>query len=46
MLGSWLTGSSRKATMPKIRIPVMTRMVITGRRMKISDRFMTAARPL
>src|SRR5258706_15173650 len=39
MFGSWLTGSSRKATMPKMRMPVITSTVMTGRRTKISEMF-------
>jgi len=43
-LGSVDTGSSRYAAMPKIRMPAMTRTVMTGRRIQISQKF-TKARP-
>ncbi len=37
--GSAFTGSSRYATMPKIRIPIITSAVITGRRTKRAAMF-------
>src|SRR5579863_7032800 len=36
-LGRSDTGSNRYAAMPNTRIPIMTRVVMTGRRTKISD---------
>ena len=36
-LGRSLTGSRRYAMMPKMRIPTMTNVVMTGRRMKSSE---------
>src|SRR5215475_12763708 len=42
-LGSAFTGSSRYAAAPKIRIPSMTRKVITGRRTKRAAMFMRSA---
>src|SRR3990170_4121128 len=42
-LGSDDTGSSRKLTTPKINMPTITRIVITGRRTKSSDRFTSSA---
>ena len=40
MFGRVETGSRRKPAIPKIRIPAMISTVMTGRRMKISERFM------
>ena len=44
-LGRSVTGSSRYAIIPKMRIPAMTIVVMTGRRMKSSEKFMTACLP-
>src|SRR5262249_58819081 len=43
-LGRSEIGSSRYPMMPKARMPSMTRVVMTGRRMKISAIFMTPSR--
>src|ERR1051326_7588913 len=40
--GKSLTASCRYATMPKTSIPIMTRVVMTGRLMKIVVKFMSA----
>src|SRR6185437_13701410 len=40
-VGRSLTGSRLYALTPKKRIPVMTRIVVTGRRMKSSERFIS-----
>jgi hypothetical protein len=42
--GSAFTGSSRYATMPKIRMPIMTSAVMTGRRTNRAATFMRACR--
>jgi hypothetical protein len=43
--GRSLTGSDRYAMTPKIRMPDMTSVVMTGRRMNGSARFMTSQPP-
>src|SRR4051795_7021479 len=43
-VGRSLTGNRRYDVMPKNRIPAITRIVVTGRRMNSSDRFI-APRP-
>ena len=43
--GSSLTGSEEYPNRPKITNPAMSRMVMTGRRMKVSEIFIARRRP-